>query len=541
MSVRVSGRQAMVAILLAAVVGLPAALGPSPVVDVEARAAGAAALGQIPKDVLVIGRVISDAVSLDPAQAFEFTTVWVVANLYNQLVQFSPDFQRVLPELAESWTASDGGRTYTFKIRQGVKFHSGNPVTAKAAEYSYRRVLALDLPPSFIMTSFIDKPEDIVALDDYTLQITFNQPMPEQLMASVMANWVASVVDPAVVEQHATADDPWANGWLSANEGGAGSGPFKLVAWERNVKIEMEAFADYWKGEPALKRVILQEMPEPTAQLLALQRGDIDVAMDLLPKQYKELEGQPGIRITRSPTFSLHYLAVNAGKEPFTSVEVRNAIRWALDYEAIQQGIWEGALADGQTVITPGMIGHLDEKPFRKDPELARALLAQAGYPDGFKVELLTSPTPPRPDVAAKIQEDLAEIGVEVEIKVLRSAEMLGIYRAQEHDMVLLNWGADYPDADALAKAFADYDIRQLAWRNQWDDPIKYVVKAAAVEQDPEARAALYEAIQRYTLYTGPFAILGYPIQQFAVRETVKGFEATPAFYFFSLFGVSKD
>lgn len=498
----------------------------------------AVAAPRVPSNVLVLGRLISDAVSLDPAQAFEFTSVWVDAQVYDTLVEFSRDFTRAVPEIAESWTASGGGRTYTFRIRSGARFHSGNSVTAEAVVFSLRRVFALKLTPAFILTDFVKAPEDIVTVGTNQVRVTFVQSMPEILMASVLANPVTAVVDPAVIRQNARPDDPHANKWLSEND--AGSGPYRLMGWSRNVKIELAAFDGYWKGRPRIGRVFMQEMPEPTAQLLALQRGDIDAAMDLLPTQYKELERAAGIVVKSSPTFSLRYLAMNVGYEPFSRKQVRNAVKWAIDYEAIKR-IFTDAIDPGQTIVPARMFGHLPDRPYQKNVERARGLMREAGMERGFNADLLTVPDPPLPDVAAKIKEDLAAININVEVKQLRSADILALYRGQRHHMVIARWGADYPDPDNLAKAFADFDVKQLAWRNQWDHAVKQMVNRAVAEQDRARRDAMYKEIQRIVLDDGPFVIFAYPLNQIAMRSNVRGLDPSPLYETFDLMNITKD
>ena len=493
---------------------------------------------RVPGNVLVLGHIISDAVSLDPGQAFEFTSTWVVEQVYDTLVEFSRDFSRAVPELAQSWTVSQDGQTYTFTLRSDVKFHSGNTVDAAAVEFSLRRAMRLNLSPAFIITGFVAKPEDIVAIAPNRIRVTFNQAMPETLMASMLANVVASVVDPALIRRNATSDDLLANKWMSEND--AGSGPYRLLSWSRNVKIELAAFDNYWRGRAKIGRVFVQEMPDPAAQMLALQRGDIDAALQLLPGQYNELEKASGIVVKTSPTFSLRYLAMNVGYEPFSRKEIRNAVKWAIDYDAIKR-IYEDTIDPGQTIVPARMFGHLPDRPFRKDLNRARALMREGGFERGFKAELLITPDPPLPDVAAKIKEDLAQIGIEVEARQLRSADLLAIYRGQRHHMVIARWGADYPDPDNLAKAFADFDSRVLAFRNQWDHAVKRQVQAAVKELDRAKRDAMYKEIQKIVLDEGPFVIFAYPLRKIAMRSNVKGLEPTPLSISFELSGVSKE
>ena len=518
------GRFVITVGLLVIVALLPAWAGPAP--------------SRVPANVLVIGNIISDSNSLDPAQAFEFTSVWADAQVYDTLVDFSRDFTRAIPRLAESWTASADGKTYTFKLRTGAKFHSGATVDAKAVEFSIRRVFRLNLTPAFIVTDFIRSPDDVVPVGNDRVRVTFKQSMPEILMASVMANPVTSVVDPVVVQKNATPNDPMANAWLSDHD--AGSGPFKLIGWSRNLKIELQAFDEYWRGRPRMGRVFVQEMPEATAQFLALQRGDIDVAMRLLPGQVRELTGQTGYVVKTTPTFTIRYLAMNTGYAPFANKAVRNAVKWTIDYDAIKR-IYEDTIEVGQTIVPARMFGYLPESPYRKNLDRARALMAEAGMERGFRAELLVGIDPILPDVAAKIKEDLAQIGIQVDVRILRAAELNTIYRAQNHQMVLARWGADYPDPDNLAKAFADFDIRQLAWRNKWDHPVKRQVQAAVAELDRAKREALYKEIQKLVLDEGPFAVFAYPLRQFAMRTSVKGLEPSPLYETFELFGAVKE
>ncbi|HEU5250092.1 MAG TPA: ABC transporter substrate-binding protein [Thermoanaerobaculia bacterium] len=517
-------RQALAILMLVAVAIAPAAAGAAP--------------SRVPANVLVIGTVISDSVSLDPAQAFEFSTTWVARHLYDTLVDFSRDLSRPVPQLASSWTASADLKTYTFVLRPS-KFHSGAPVTAEAVVFSIRRVFALKMAPSSIVTEFIKSPDDVVAIAPNRVRITFNQAMPEVLMTCVLANPVTSVVDPAVVRRNAAPDDPQGNKWLTDHD--AGSGPYVLIGWNRNLKIELKAFDEYWRGRPKMGRVFIQDMPEPTTQLLALQQGDIDVAMNLLPAQYKQIAGQSGFRVKTTPTFSIRYLAMNTGFEPFSKVQVRNAIKYALDYEAIKR-LYEDTIDPGQTIVPAGMFAHLKDRPYQRNVDRARALMREAGYERGFKAELMVpvGVDPPLPDVAAKMKEDLAQIGIEVDVKVLRNADILAVYRTQKHQLAIQRWGADYPDPDNLAKAFADFDSRVLAWRNLWDHPVKAKVKQAVQERDAARRAALYAEIQKTVLDEGPYAIFAYPLRQIAMRANVTGLDPSPLYQTYEFSNVTK-
>jgi peptide/nickel transport system substrate-binding protein len=517
-------RLVRILIVLLVVALLPTAVGGAP--------------SRTPNNVLVIGNYIQDMISLDPAEGFEFVSTWVIEHVYDTLVEFNREFNRANPGLAASWTASADLKTYTFRLRPGARFHSGNPVNAQAVEFSLRRVMRLKLSPAFIVTDFVKTPEDIVAVGSDQVRITFNQPMPETLMASVLDNPVSSVLDPALVRRNAAAGDPDANKWLATND--AGSGPYTLRRWTRNAIVEMVAFDDYWRGRPPMGRIFVQDIPEPTTRVLALQRGDIDVALGLLPSHFRAVANTPGFVVKQTPTFSIRYLAMNVGYEPFASRQVRNAVKYAIDYEAIKR-IYQDAIDVGQTIVPARMFGHLAERPYQRNLERARALMREAGREAGFRATLAVSTEVPLPDIAAKIKEDLAAINIQVEVQVLRSADVTGLQRARNHQLVIARWGADYPDPDNLAKAFADFDSRILAWRNQWDHPVKRLVQQAVMESDRAKREALYKEIQKVVLEEGPYAIFAYPLRFAVMRTTVKGVDPSPLSETFDLTNVSKE
>ncbi len=505
-------------------------------------------LAQVPKDVLIIGMSHEPIIDFEPARVYEFEGGFVLEQVYDSLVNFvggREAFERIVPGLAESWEVSEDGLTWTFHLRRGVKFHSGNTVNADAVVFSLRRSLTLSFPPIWILKQFVPNPEMVQKVDDYTVTITTNQRIGEMLMAAVLGyQGVCSIVDPAVVQAHATADDPWATKWLAEHD--AGSGPFVLKEWVRRDRIVLEAFPDYWRGKPAIRQVIIKDIPEPASQKLALERGDIDIAWNLLPEMVADLKGKPGFNVIETPSWYFHYLAMNVGYEPFSNVKVRQAVRWAIDYDAITQNIMAGAAVKCHTFVPIGMFGHLDLY-YYQDLEKARQLMKEAGYEQGFAVELLTRTDPPYPDIAAQIKEDLKKIGIEVKVTVMTYSELLKVYRAQQHQMVLVRWGADYADPSAQAAPFAHCEttgpeakVKQLAWRNMYISGVTDWVEQAVGEPDARKREILYKAIQAVVMEEGPYVILHSPLIQVVTRDVVQGLEVPPLWYYTELFGISK-
>ncbi|MFQ6124647.1 MAG: ABC transporter substrate-binding protein [Candidatus Heimdallarchaeota archaeon] len=505
-------------------------------------------------DTLVIGMDTSDSVSLDPAQAYEFSSCMAVFALYDQLVAPNPeDYSIIEPALAESWDISADGKTYTFHLRNDVTFHSGNKMTADDVVWSFKRLLYLDMAPDWVVLQLGLTEEGIKKIDDYTMSLTFDEAYAEFLALSCLTFTVGSVVDSKVAMEHEEKTDAYPDGdmgntWL--NDHDAGTGGFKLDHWDKLVEIVMLRNDNWWKMTPGVKKVIYKDIPEPSTQMLQLQEGDIDVAWDLLTDQINEIRNTQGIRIQWTTQFNVAYVGMNMYKfEPFRDERVRDAVRWSIDYDGIINEILGGGAVKGQTFLPYGMLGHNPAMPYYRDINKAKELLAAAGYANGFDVEMICPNTPPANEIAVKIASDLADAGIRVTVTQMVSGEMYQVYRAQNHEMIWAGWGADYPDPDANAKPFAHCEtnedtakIRQLAWRNMAENPeLAAMVDAAALEPDQATRVGMYMEIQERVLDWGPFAIVYYPLLQVGVRTWVEGLNLSPMFYGGAITGVYKD
>ena len=258
------------------------------------------ASAQTPRDTVVMAKAIDDIISLDPAEAFEFSGVEAVANVYDKLINVDPkDPNKLVPELAESWSVGADGKTYTFKIRGGVKFHSGNPLTAHDAAYSLQRAVTINKSPGFILTQFGLNKDNAVqrirATDDGTLVIEVEKPFAPTFFYYCLTAAVASVVDSKTVKANEK-DGDWGNAWLKQNS--AGSGAYALRTWRANEQYTLEANPNWIKGAPKNRRVIMRHVPEPASQRLQLEKGDIDFARNLSKDQ---IAAEPDPRQARGP------------------------------------------------------------------------------------------------------------------------------------------------------------------------------------------------------------------------------------------------
>ncbi|MBX5465350.1 MAG: ABC transporter substrate-binding protein, partial [Clostridia bacterium] len=480
---------------------------------------------------LIYAMDTSDAVSLDPAVAYESTSVFVAHQAYSTLVTFrGSDLTKPVGDLAESWQVSPDGKVWTFHLKSGLRFANGDPLTAGDVAYSFDRAVQLNQGPAWLLTQFGIAKGSTVATDDRTVQIHLAHAVSPNIFLSVLTFPVAAVVNPREVQAHEKNGD-MGQAWLNGHS--AGSGPYILTGWQREAQITLEANPNYYGEKPAMKTVLIKHMPETTNQLTALQRGDIDIAHNLSPDQLRSLEGARDVQVVDGLNLGLVYLGMNAGMAPFDKKEVRQAVRYAIDYQGLIQEIVQGHAIPVQGIEPSGIPGFDPEQPYAYDPAKAKELLRAAGASD-VTVDLL-APTGPDPtgadygDIAAKVKNDLEQVGIHVHVQQMTQAALLAKYRAQEAQMVLMGWFPDYPDPDANAQAMGVYENKELAYRLRYkNDQVAALVRQAAAESDAARREALYRQINQMMMEDGPFAVLYQPKKSVAMRADIEGYAYNP-------------
>ncbi len=508
-------------------------------------------LAATPKDTLVMANAIDDIITLDPAEIFEFSAAEYAGNTYDRLIGYDvEDVSKIFGVVAESWSVSEDGKTFTFKIRPGIKFASGNPLTAADVAFSLQRVVKLDKSPAFILTQFGFTPENVEsvirATDDNTVVLETDQAYaPTYVLYSLTAT-IGSVVDQKEVMAHET-DGDMGHQWLRT--GYAGSGPFMLKTWKPNETLVLDRNDGYWGKAPAMKRVVVRHIPEPATQRLLLEKGDIDIARNLGADQLVGLAGDANIRVRQGVKGAVYYLGLNQKNEYLSKPEVRQAFKYLVDYDGIVNSIMKGKATVHQAFLPKGFLGALEETPFSLDPDQAKALLAEAGLEDGFTVTMDTRNTSEIMDMAQSIQSTLAKANIKLEIIPGDGKQTLTKYRARNHDIYIGRWGPDYQDPHTNADTFArnpdnsdDAKSKPLAWRNAWDIPdMTKQADAAVLERDPAKRAEMYLQIQREHQQVSPFVIMFQETEVIAERDNVHGFVIGPAFDDNRYAGVTKD
>jgi peptide/nickel transport system substrate-binding protein len=494
------------------------------------------AFADTPADTLVIADKIDDIVSLDPAESFEFSGNDMLNNVYDTLIELDPaDLGPLVPGLAESWEVADDGVTYTFKMREGATFHSGNPVTAEDAAWSLQRAVILDKTPSFILTQFgftaDNVAEKITAPDAQTLVIVTDQPYAPTFFFNCLTSVVASIVDKTEALAH-EADGDLGYGWLKTNS--AGSGSYRLRQYKPSDSYVLEAVPDGWRGAPPLARVFVRHVAEPATQRLLLENGDIDIARKLTPVDIAGIEGNPDVKVVDEQRGRIYYLALNQKVEPLNDPKVIEAVKYLIDYQGMADSFLKGSNVVHQSFLPAGFLGAIDDQPFSLDVEKAKGLLAEAGV-DEINAQLYVRNDQERLEIAQSLQNTMAQAGINLELRVGTGAEILGEYRARNHEFIMEAWGPDYPDPHTNADTFArnpdNSDEAQatgvLAWRNAWPaEETNDLTNAAVLEKDGDKRAEMYQEIQRTHQQVAPFAELFQQIEQVALRANVEGFSA---------------
>jgi peptide/nickel transport system substrate-binding protein len=505
------------------------------------------ALAETPANALVIAQNIDDIVTIDPASAYEFTSGEYVTNTYDRLVQYDADDTTVLaPGLATEWEIDAANKTITFTLREGVKFHSGNPLRPEDVIGSFKRVVVLNKAPAFILTQLGWTPENVeqmVTAEDGKVVVRYTGDFAPSFVLNVLAARPASVVDMETVMANEV-DGDMGNAWLNANS--AGTGPFILRGYRPAEMLALAGNPDYFLGAPAMEQVLIRHVAEAATQRLLLESGDVDMAKNLTPDQVAGLEGNAAIKIETFPQAAVHWISFNQKTESLTNPAVWEAARYLVDYDGMANSFLKGQMQVHQAFWPEGFPGALTDKPFTYDVEKAKQILADGGVELPITVTLDVINSAPFNDMAQALQQSFAQAGINFEILPGTGAQVITRYRARAHDAMLLYWGPDFMDPHSNAKAFAyntdnsdDNYQSTTTWRNAWQPPAEINEKtmAALSEQDPEKRLQMYVELQQAMQAESPFVIMFQAVKQVAMADNVDGFVngATSDFVFYRL------
>ena len=446
--------------------------------------------------------------SLDPHKTVKAGTREVMFNVFEGLMKPTPEGD-LTPAIASDYQVSEDRLTYTFTLRDGVKFHNGDTVTAEDVVYSIQRCAAAT-ETGIVPVEAFSNITDIQAPDASTVIITLAQPDNEFL------SYMTTAVLPADYDQQDT--DP------------VGTGPFKFVSWELGGDVVLEAFEDYWGGAPAVKRVIFRTIPEALNRTIGLETGEVDLAYDLGITDLESLAGNESVTTLTSPSTTVWYVGMNVQKAPFDNEKVRQAVAYALDPQGYIDLVFSGeATPANYTMLPPSVDGYVSDcSDYSCNVEKAKELLAEAGYPDGFSTTLWCSDTQVMRDSAVVIQEQLRQVGINAEVKTLESGQFQSETGNGAHDMFIMSKTSIDPDS-MLRSMYHTEALGPSGNRCFWTTPeVDALIDEASTTTDTEHAMELYAEIQSKVAEAAPLVPMAVEHLNAGMQSNVKGFGLYP-------------
>lgn len=457
----------------------------------------------------------ADSQKLDPADIEDGESVKVLNNICEGLVCFKMGTAEIEPCLATSWTISPDGLTYTFKLRQGVRFHDGTPLDATAAAFSFHRQMDKEHPAHVkdgafaYWTAMYSMVRSVTPLDAGTLQFKLSEPHAPFL--ANLAIFPAALISPKFIDQRHP----------------VGTGPFRFVDWTPRETIVLEANKDYWDGAPHLQKLIFKVVPDSAARLIQLQTGQIHAMDGVDPGELNVIKGDKALQLITAPGLNVAYLAFNCEKPPFDDKKLRHAIGNAIDKHDFITGVYRGEAVAAKNPLPPFIPGHND------DIASKTMFLPNVKLPSRpLRLEVMTNPRQylPNPIRAAElIKADCEKEGIKIEIVPNDWGTHLSRTSHGEHEMALMGWVGDNGDADNFLYVLLDKDTATLGsalnicfWKN---DAYHDLMMAARREIDPVVRATIYRKAQLIIADEAPMIPLAHAKFLLACRANVTGLQ----------------
>jgi peptide/nickel transport system substrate-binding protein len=427
--------------------------------------------------------------TLDPHNTTDSQSDQVIWMIYDALIRYDENM-RFVPDLALSWKVAEDEVTWTFELRRGVRFHDGAPFDARAVKANFERVL--DPEQGHNRRDLFAPIDRVEVVDDFTVRVVTRYPFGA--FEPMMAHVSAAIRSPA-------RDD-------------SGTGPYKLRSWRKDLELILERNEDYWGEMGKLETIVYRPIPEAASRVIALESGDVDVITQIPPADLHRLENHPEVKVAKTVSIGAQQFRFHCKRKPFTDPKVRQAISYAVDRRSIVENLMAGMAEPSTGPLTPRMRGRADLGEIPYDPEKAKKLLAEAGYPLGFKTRITTTPRYNMGvELAQAVAAQLRKVGIEAEIEVLEWGTIRkywGGLLPEECPLEIFIMGAGASSADA------DWGLRPI-FRTQERNENNYgyysnrefddLIERAMREIDTEPRNALYRRAQEIVYLEDPGAI----------------------------------
>jgi len=443
----------------------------------------------------------------------------ITTHVAQQLFTTDNPERSLQPLLAETGEASADGMTWTIKLREGIFFHDGAPFNAEAVKLNLDRIRFGDAIASRLINDYV---EDIEVAGEYLIKLHMKMPMGVMLYNLSDFN-TGGMVSPLVLESLGEGE---------SYEFPVGTGPYKFTRWDKGEQIVMEKVEDYW-GEPAkIDRLIFKPVPEAGSRAIMLETGEGHVALGLPIPEIQRLENNPNINVDRRPSLQTYFMGLNYSRPPFDNPKVRQAVNYAVDKQAIVDTILQGNATVSTSPVPALSFGYKKVGPYEYNPEKAKQLLEEAGYGDGFSVDLYHTTNVYMMDamICEAVQAYLAEVGIEVNLITMEMATLMPTIRKpvdeSVDDMFALGWTASHPDAH--------YTVENILHSEKWpprggtnnyykNERVDELIDLAARSSNMAERERYYHEMQELIWKDAPWLFLHNPATTIVHQASLKG------------------
>ncbi|MFN3634694.1 MAG: ABC transporter substrate-binding protein [Rhizobium rhizophilum] len=504
-----------------------------------ATVVAAPAGAQTPPNVLVVGQ-IAEPKSLDPHTVTATNDFRILVNVYDGLVRFKDGTLEVEPALAESWDISEDGKTYTFKLRQGVKFHDGSDFNAEAVKFNFDRMLKEDHPfystGPFPLSFNFASVEAVNAIDPQTVEFKLSEAFAPFL--SNLAYPTGLIVSPAAVEQHGA----------DYGRNPSGTGPFKFVEWQSSQRVVIERNPDYWDGAASLEAVVFRPITDANTRVAEMMAGGIDVMVEVPPDNLATFKQDAGFAVAEQAGPHVWFGILNTRSGPFADKRVRQAANYAVNKETLVNDVLQGTATVAAGPIPPAFNWvESAVEPYAHDPEKAKALLAEAGVDNPQLTFYVTEGGSGMLDpitMGAAIQADLQAVGFSVKIETYEWNTFLG--RVNEGlegkaDMAEMAWMTNDPDTLPYLALRSDALPDKGGFNSGYysNPEVDALLEKARTSTDQAERGKLYGQVQQIVHEDAPWLFVANWKQNAVTTAAVQGFKLQPSFLL-NLHGVTK-
>jgi peptide/nickel transport system substrate-binding protein len=454
-------------------------------------------------------------------------------NVYERLLGYASkiedgikyeDFNKIEGALAETWELAADKKSITFHLRKGVKSSAGNELTADSVMWSFERGWNLKSNFHWYMTQILkieSFEEAFQKIDDYTVKVSVPNQSP--LLERIWINSDLGILDAVEMKKHVTSDDPWGGRWLASHS--ASFGPYYVTKYSPGQEVVYESNKDYYRGPAKLEKVIFREMPTSSNRVAALQAGSVDVAEYLLPRELNLIGKSPNVKVWQVFGNFIHRVEMNNTTMPFDNPKVRQALNYLVPRDQILKAVYFDTARPTKSPISEIYPGFTDDFfTYNTDVDQAKALLKEAGFPDGFRTELgYRTGDQIEEEIAVILKSSFAKAGVDVTLSKLPASTLVERYTKGEIPMYFFRDMAIVPDAAYVAnlwlnsKSLIDYSRFQ-------NDEVDQLINTALTSVDEPKRLEAMKKVQQITVEKAPWVFLFNPGYQLATSAKIKGY-----------------